>query len=503
MNPIEMTTHNFLGTLKDLVYKVAIGEYLNTFAEVAISIVALLLAIELVKAGIKLASGGGVDLWVIGTYLFVALAISQYGTIVDALINSEYLISNDIINTTILYKQDSSDLLGDYITMQQAKEAEEDVSWYDISGHIDKLGVALSFMVVQVFNSITMFIIDFLYASQFFAFMMILMVGPMFIAFGLSEATRSLCMGWIGNVLGYFLIMIFMAVAAKMVYAINIDSIKTMTIEGTPGWAALIPAIGRALIAGGLAIAVPQAGKSLAGIMGGGGGSMMAAMGGGVAMMKGAEAGRQGLKNARESFGAHRQASQMTQAATEMMKSGNVSGAMQLANQASGMSTASRSAGAKKAYMTAAQTITGNAISAQKSGGGGSSATGKPGSGSKDSSSKGQDAGNQAVYGQTSSNDAGASVRKESGESVSGNKESTSRNQEQANQTVGSQPSGSGDTSSKGQEAGSQAVANQASGEGSKNMNMNDSSRSNKESSRAVEQAFNKVLDTIKKETGD
>jgi type IV secretory pathway VirB6-like protein len=501
MNPIEMTTHNFLGTLKDLVYQVAIGEYLQTFAEVALSIVALLLAIELVKAGIKLASGGGVDLWVIGTYVFVALAIAQYGTIVEAIINSELLISNDIIDTTIQYKKDSSDLLGDYITMQQAKEAEEDVSWYDISGHIDKLGVALSFMVVQVFNSITMFIIDFLYASQFFAFMMILMVGPMFIAFGLSEATRSLCMGWIGNVLGYFLIMIFMAVAAKMVYAINVDSIKTMTIEGTPGWAALIPAIGRALIAGGLAISVPQAGKSLAGIMGGGGGSMMAATGGAVAMMKGAEAGRQGLKNARETFGANKQASQMTQAATEMMKSGNVSGAMQLANQASGMSTASRSAGAKKAYMTAAQKITGNAMNAQK--GGGSAATGESGSGSKDSSSKGQDAGNQAVYGQTSSDNAGASTRKESGEAGAGNKDSASKNQEQGNQAVGSQSSGSGDTSSKGQDAGSQAVANQASGEGSKNMNMNDSSRSNKESSRAVEQAFNKVLDTIKKEVGE
>ncbi len=458
MNTVEITANNFLQALKNNVLSVATGSYMDMFSKVAASIVALLLAIELFKVALKLVSGSGFDIWPIITYAFVAVFIVGYPKIVKAINSSEFLISEEIINTTLQYKNDSANLLAQYIEIQQAKEAEEDVSWYDISGHIDKLGVALAFMVVQVMNSITMFIIDFLYASQYFAFMMILMVGPMFIAFGVSDLTRSLCMGWIGNVLGYFLVMIFMAVAAKMVYVINIDSIKTMTIEGTPGWSAIIPAIGRALIAGGLAIAVPKAGKSLAGIMGGGGGAMTAALGGGVAMMKGAEAGRQGIKNMKESHGARSQARGMTEEAKNMVASGNAAGALQLANQAAGLSMASRSAGAKKAYMAAAKECTNIVMKGQGVGG-------------------------------TTKGNPGGSVNKEANTvsaSASGNAATKSYSRGD-NQTINESGNRQGQTQTQGNYSRSESV----------------SAGGSKESGKGIENAFDKAVQIIKDEAGD
>lgn len=266
---IDATLSNFDSSFEIALDKVVKG-YMTGFEKTAAAVIGLLMAIELIKIGINMATGAG-EAW--GDFLkkmlvftLVLLCIINFSDIYDAVIGVNKSVVDTNKNIVQEYETKNAEAMSNFLANKYAFEQQQKDEGFikKIKGAVHNLYVRIYFWVCDVLMALSFFLTKIFYVYYFTKMSLFMIVGPLFIAFGTSSITSSLTKKWGVGLLVNILAIIFLSAAFKMIANINVDMLSLMAKNiGSVSFGPWVILIGKFMISLGLLMSVPKAAESL------------------------------------------------------------------------------------------------------------------------------------------------------------------------------------------------------------------------------------------------
>lgn len=256
---------------------------LGAFRIAGMAILGFLLALEFMEEAFDLASGRGFKLDKrLLKWMFCAVFIVGYPGLANAIWSSALGLGSQAIDGFTNIKQSILD--------QQAAAQQALNIWYFKLGWIAAFKAIpwmICFGLGIVLMIIALIIIYIMLAGAFASLAFVIVLGPFFIPFMMNDATRSIFINWISNIISYLVMIPMLGWAISISVNIFFDAAnKTMlSFTGTPGFSHLLTLLLGPLTCIGIALNVPKVVSSLIGGGGGGaGGAMVGAAAAGAGM---------------------------------------------------------------------------------------------------------------------------------------------------------------------------------------------------------------------------
>ena len=253
----------------DIIHQV-VWSYTSSAQVTGYSILAFLLALELMTQAFDLAAGRGFKLdKILVTWLFAAAFITLYsGRLDDAIWSAAQAMGQECINGF-------TDIKESILLQQQAAGQAMAIAF---GGSIISAIKGLPFMIMFGMGILVMMlallVIYVMLAGAFASLAFVIVLGPIFIPFLLHPVTRGLFMNWVGALLSFLLTIPMLGWAIRITVNVFFDAANTtmLSFTGSSGPSHLLTLLVGPITCIGIAFHVPKIAQSLIGGSGGSGG---------------------------------------------------------------------------------------------------------------------------------------------------------------------------------------------------------------------------------------
>ena len=257
----------------------AVFPYIGSTCLVGGSILAFLLLLELLSEALDLSTGRGFKLDKrLVMLLFCAAFITLYPQLANGIwtsaMNTAAGCTSELAKIGKMYEESMRNIM-------QTKMMDNALSQMPGGAIISlfKIGDSIGFSIAQIIMMLSNILLFIMVIGAFAALGIVIIVGPIFIAFLMNSATRGIFLSWVRCVLSYFIMIPMMhwalAISAKIYFS---AAGMQMTAQGGVGFSHILALTIGPLVGLGIILHVPKIVAALIGGSGGSGSEMVGAV---------------------------------------------------------------------------------------------------------------------------------------------------------------------------------------------------------------------------------